>query len=128
MSEDQEQFRVLPSFEDACARLPIAALLPVKTLRATVKESTKYQQIAASIREVGLVEPPVVCRSGRGLYLILDGHLRIEILKDMGAAEVECLVATDDEAFTYNKRISRLSPVQEHHMVVRAISRGVSET
>ena len=28
--------------------------------------------------------------------------------------EVDCLVSTDDEAFTYNKRISRLSAVQEH--------------
>jgi hypothetical protein len=127
MSADQAQVAVLAGFEDTCATLPIIALLPVKTLRASVKESAKYEQIAASIREIGLVEPPVVCRSDGGRFLILDGHLRIEILRSMGVAEVECLVATDDEAFTYNKRISRLSPVQEHHMVVRAISRGVSE-
>src|SRR5690606_31516106 len=36
-------------------------------------------------------------------------------------------VSTDDEAFTYNKRISRLSPVQEHKMIRRAIERGVPE-
>lgn len=109
-------------FEAGCIRLPIATLLPVKALRSTVKMSAKYQQIAASIREIGLVEPPVVARSGGG-FLILDGHIRIEILKDLGEGEVECLVSTDDEAFTYNKRISRLSAVQEHAMIVRAIAR-----
>ena len=37
------------------------------------------------------------------------------------------VVSTDDEAFTYNKRISRLSSVQEHKMIRRAIERGVPE-
>ncbi|WP_243698669.1 plasmid partitioning protein RepB C-terminal domain-containing protein [Paracoccus alkanivorans] len=47
--------------------------------------------------------------------------------KDLGIEKVECLISTDDEAFTYNKRISRLSPVQEHKMILRAIERGVPE-
>ena len=58
-------------------------------------------------------------------YLLLDGHLRIEVLRDLGQTEVECLVSTDDEAFTYNKRISRLSPVQEQRMIAKAIERNV---
>ncbi|WP_281277671.1 plasmid partitioning protein RepB C-terminal domain-containing protein, partial [Thalassobius vesicularis] len=33
----------------------------------------------------------------------------------------------DDEAFTYNKRISRIAPIQEHRMILKAIERGVSE-
>ena len=41
--------------------------------------------------------------------------------------EVRCLIAKDDEAFTYNKRINRLATIQEHFMIVRAIERGVSE-
>jgi hypothetical protein len=40
---------------------------------------------------------------------------------------VFCLLATDDEAFTYDKRINRLAPIQEHIMIIRAIERGVSE-
>jgi len=36
-------------------------------------------------------------------------------------------MADDDEAFTYNKRISRLATIQEHYMIVRAIERGVPE-
>ncbi len=127
MTASKNPFGLLQSFEDKCVKLPITALLPVKSQHPTIKASTKYQQIAASIQEVGLVEPPVVSRSPDGLFLILDGHLRVEILKDLGRSEVECLVSTDDEAFTYNKRISRLSAIQEHAMVVRAIARGVPE-
>jgi hypothetical protein len=116
-------------FEDGCVLLPVNSILPVHALRKTVKASQKYRQIAASIKEVGLVEPPVVARDPKqpGVYLLLDGHLRIEILKEMGRNEVECLVSTDDEAFTYNKRVSRLAAVQEHKMILRAIERGVPE-
>ncbi len=120
---------VVHGFENDCVTLAVDALLPVRVLRATTKSSKKYQQITASVREVGLVEPPVVARdpANPDTFLLLDGHLRIEVLKDLGIETVECLVSTDDEAFTYNKRISRLSPVQEHKMILRAIERGVPE-
>lgn len=79
----------------------------------TAKSSRKYRQIAASITEIGLVEPPVVARhpEAADTWLLLDGHMRIEVLKDSGAHEVECLISTDDEAFTYNRQISRLAPI-----------------
>lgn len=120
---------VAHGFEDDCVTLAVDALLPVKVLRTATKSSKKYQQITASIREVGLVEPPVVARdpANPSTFLLLDGHVRIEVLKDLGIEQVECLVSTDDEAFTYNKRISRLSSVQEHKMIRRAIERGVPE-
>ena len=38
-----------------------------------------------------------------------------------------CLVATDDEAFTYNKRVNRLAIIQEHKMIMTAIAKGVPE-
>ena len=83
----------------------------MRILSDKVRRSSKYAQIAASIAEVGIIEPPIVTRHPveRGRYLLLDGHLRIEVLRDLGAADVCCLIATDDEAFTYNKRISRLA-------------------
>ena len=91
--------------------------------------SQKYGQIAASIREVGLIEPPVVARAAGqdGSFILLDGHVRLHVLKEMGETSVICLVATDDESFTYNKRISRLATIQEHKMILRAVERGVSE-
>ena len=118
---------VVQAFESEVILVPISAILPVKTLRATVKASHKYQQIVASIREIGLVEPPVVARDPQspGTYLLLDGHLRVEALKDLEQTKVECLVSTDDEAFTYNRRISRLAAVQQRNMILKAIERGV---
>lgn len=120
---------VMLGFESECVVLPVSAIPPTKQLRAGIKSSHKYRQIAASIREIGIIEPPAVARNPKepGTYLLLDGHLRVEVLKDMGVTEVECLVSTDDEAFTYNKRISRLAAVQEHRMIVRAVERGVPE-
>lgn len=119
----------LIAFETACVSVPISALLPVRPPRATVKASHKYQQIRASVIEIGLVEPPVISRiaGNPDSYLLLDGHLRVEILKDLGKTHVECLISTDDEAFTFNKRISRLSAVQEHAMILKAIARGVPD-
>lgn len=120
---------VLFGFENDCVTVSVGAILPVRALGKTVKSSRKYRQITASIREVGLVEPPVVARDPgqEGIFLLLDGHIRIEVLKDLGIEQVECLVSTDDEAFTYNKRISRLAPIQEHRMILKAIERGVPE-
>lgn len=121
--------KVQLGFENDCVTIPVADILPVRVLSKSIKSSRKYTQITASIREIGLVEPPVVARNGdaSGSWLLLDGHVRIEVLKDLGQEQVECLVSTDDEAFTYNKRISRITPIQEHRMILKAIERGVSE-
>jgi len=45
----------------------------------------------------------------------------------MGETEVVCLISTDDEAFTYNKRVNRIAIVQEHRMILKAVERGVPE-
>jgi ParB-like chromosome segregation protein Spo0J len=116
-------------FEEARLQIAIDQIVPLKIVSAAVKKTPKYAQIAASIREVGLVEPPVVTRDRGepGKYLLLDGHLRIDVLKEMGRNEVTCLISTDDEAYTYNKRVNRLAMIQEHRMIVKAVERGVPE-
>jgi ParB-like chromosome segregation protein Spo0J len=116
-------------FEETSVRIAIADIQPLRLVTSTIKKTPKYAQIAATIREVGIVEPPIVARdhSEPGKYLLLNGHLRIDILKDMGETDVVCLVSTDDEAFTYNKRINRIAVIQEHRMIRKAVERGVSE-
>jgi hypothetical protein len=118
---------VIQAFNSDTLIVAIDQILPVRAIGKTVKASNKYRQIASSIKEIGLVEPPAIWRDPQsaGSYLLLDGHLRIEALKDLGHTEVECLLSTDDEAFTYNKRISRLSPIQEQRMIAKAIERNV---
>jgi len=42
----------------------------------------KYQQILASVREVGIIEPLIVFPQDRKseMYILLDGHLRLAVL------------------------------------------------
>jgi ParB-like chromosome segregation protein Spo0J len=118
------------AFERQCVTVPVENLVPLKTMRPGTKDGKKYAQIVRSIRAIGIVEPPVVTPDpGKaGHYFLLDGHVRIEALKDLGIIEVECIVSTDDETYTYNKKVNRIVPVQEHRMIMRAMERGVSET
>ena len=109
--------------------LPLSDILPMRRVPDSTKQTARYKRIVASIDEVGIVEPLVVARRGKdeGPYMLVDGHLRHAALLDLGTSEAPCLIADDDEAFTYNKRVNRLATIQEHYMIVKAIERGVSE-
>ncbi|MEM1106848.1 MAG: plasmid partitioning protein RepB C-terminal domain-containing protein [Pseudomonadota bacterium] len=125
MSED-----VRLAFELGWQTIELDQILPRKIVSEKTLKAKVPQQIADSIREVGLVEPLVVYPVGSkktGQYTLIDGHLRLAILKAQGATEAICIVTKDDEAYTYNKRVNRLSSVQEHFMILRALENGVSE-
>jgi hypothetical protein len=96
-------------------------------MKDSQKTIPKYKTILASIKEIGLVEPLVVFpqKDAAGQYLLLEGHLRYFALKDLGETEVDCIIATDDESFTYNARVNRMNPIQEHKMIVKAVNHGV---
>jgi ParB-like chromosome segregation protein Spo0J len=109
--------------------LPISSILPTKKVVPGTIKSKRYRRIAASIPEVGIIEPLIVFPQANGStqYILLDGHVRLAILKEMGEETVTCLVSTDNEAFTYNHKVSPLSAIQEHFMIMEAIRQGVSE-
>lgn len=117
------------AFEETTVRIALTAIMPLREVTEAVRRSLKYGQIAASIAEVGIIEPPVVSRDAhdREQFHLLDGHLRLDILRERGEAEVVCLIGIDDEAFTYNRRISRMATIQEHRMILNAIKKGASE-
>lgn len=129
MSASKQTKPVKLAFETTSLRIQLDEIEFLRTVSPAIKRSIKYGQIEASIREVGIIEPPVVVRlPGKAeRYRLLDGHIRVEILRERGDNDVVCLVATDDEAITYNKRISRMATVQEHKMILKAIEKGVSE-
>jgi hypothetical protein len=129
MSPARQTSPVRLAFETSSLRIALAEILPLRQLTPAIIKSVKYAQIAASIAEVGIIEPPVVVRdkADQNLFHLLDGHIRIDILRSRGETEAVCLVATEDEAFTYNKRISRIAIIQEHRMILKAIEKGVPE-
>jgi ParB-like chromosome segregation protein Spo0J len=120
---------VLVGFDLETRVITLDALLPSKKVPDGAMSSRKYQQIKASIQEVGLIEPLSVTRPDifKDEYLLLDGHMRVLVLKELGETDAPCLIAKDDETYTYNNRINRLSTIQEHYMLRRAIDRGVSK-
>jgi hypothetical protein len=113
------------AFELRKQEVDVAKLLPTKI----IKEHTnirRFQTIVDSLPELGLIEPLMVYpqKSGES-WLVLDGHLRLLALKQLGWKTVEIIVASEDDRFTYNARVNRLPPIQAHKMIVKAVKNGV---
>nr|WP_218628320.1 MULTISPECIES: plasmid partitioning protein RepB C-terminal domain-containing protein [unclassified Variovorax] len=108
--------------------IALARILPSHKLPSGLLQTQKFKQICASIQAIGMIEPLSIAPVDRktGQHCLLDGHLRLEALRSLGHQEAPCLVATNDESYTYNNRVNRLSTVQEHLMIRRAVERGVS--
>ena len=66
--------------------------------------------------DLAFTEAILRSRTGR-----LASHVRHTILKTQGIATAKCLIATDDERFTYNHKANRLSTIQDHFMIIRAL-------
>ena len=109
--------------------IPLGDILPMRKTPKKAKGTVKYRQITSSIREVGLIEPLVVHpqKEKAGKFMLLDGNVRYEVLKDLKVQSVKCLVALDDEAYTYNHKVNRMTAIQEHFMIMKAVKSGVSE-
>jgi hypothetical protein len=107
--------------------LPITAIIPQRSFDEDQRLVLFYRQVDASIKEIGLIEPLVVFPSKPGEYLLLDGHVRFEVLKHQGAKTVTCILSTDDEAYTYNRRVNSIPPVAQHLMLLKALESGFTE-
>jgi ParB-like chromosome segregation protein Spo0J len=117
------------SFDPHLRTVELTKIVPLRVVTTNLRASQKYRAIASSMQEIGMVEPLVIHPhpNDTATYLLLDGHLRLDILRAQGATSARCLLANDDEAYTYNKRINPLSTIQEHRMIMKAIKDGVSE-
>ena len=119
----------LLGFDMETYQVPLEQLLPSKKVPEGIITTRKYKQIVSSIHEIGLIEPLSIIQPNpdKPEFLILDGNLRALALKELDILEAPCLLAKDDETYTYNHRINRLSTIQEHYMIRRAIDKGVSK-
>ncbi len=118
---------VKAAFELEGITVRLDKLLPTRTLPPKLKESPKFKSLRASIAEAGLVEPLSIYPAKGGKFLILDGHARAEALREAGLTEAPCLIATQDEGYTYNKKVSRIAPIQANRMILKALNAGVPE-
>lgn len=97
--------------------VPIITLRPLRERKVSKRE---YERILASIRAIGLIEPLVVYPDGES-FLILDGTQRYRALLELGVEIVPCIVGKRREAFTGNRMVNRVSPVQENRMIEKSL-------
>jgi hypothetical protein len=115
------------AFEKVEYTLPLTKIIPQRPIAPEYRQTTKYRLISSSIRAVGIIEALVVYPKSPDEYLLLDGHSRLDVLKELGVSEIRCTLATDDEAYTYNKNVNFISNVAQHFMILNALKNGVSE-
>jgi hypothetical protein len=113
---------VKPAFQPDIITVKTASIIPIKSIAPAFRKTDVYRRISASLDHVGLIEPLVVFSTQKGTYLLLDGHTRLDILTASGATTVKCLQSTDNESYTYNKRVNYIPPIAQHHMILRALA------
>ncbi len=118
---------VQAAFEKNIVVLPLNIIVTQKTITPAQRECDFYRHIRASLKDIGLVEPLVVYPRAPGEYLLLEGHVRLEILKSLGVTEAKCLLSTDDEAYTYNRHVNQIPPIAQHFMLLGALKNGLTE-
>ena len=93
----------LLGFELDTYQVPLEQLLPSKKVQDGIIGSRKYKQLVSSIQEIGLIEPLSVIQPdpAKPEFLLLDGHLRALALKTLGLDVAPCLLARDDESYSY---------------------------
>ena len=62
--------------------------------RKLEKTDEAYKRIKASIEEFGYVDPIIVNKNN---MTVIGGHQRLEILKELGYEEIECVIVNLDE-------------------------------
>ena len=83
---------VKSDFEQHIVVLPLNVIVPQKAITPDQRKGDFYKRLAASLKHIGLIEPLIVYPRGPGDYLLLDGHVRLEILKAMVMAEAKCVL------------------------------------
>ncbi|MCW0350411.1 ParB/RepB/Spo0J family partition protein [Pantoea ananatis] len=113
-------------FSENTLSLNISELLPTKKLLINYESSEKFLQIKCTLKSIGLIEPILVyIDSVTNEIKILDGHMRIEALKELGETKVECLVSTIYDTYTPNKKVNQVTIIQIQKMLKEAIKAGV---
>ena len=116
------------AFDFNAVTLPLTALRPIRQVKSGDSAFGKYRAILASIRQVGVIEPLIVYpeKGVPASYFLLDGHMRLKALQELKRTEAVCLISKDNDVLTYNTKVNRLSVIQEHAMIRRALDLGVT--
>lgn len=103
--------------ESQALDIPVIRLRPLRERKISQRE---YGRILASVKAIGLLEPLLVYPEGAD-FVILDGVQRYRVLLEMGIEIVPCILGKRREAFTGNRMVNRVSPVQENRMIEKSL-------
>lgn len=112
----------------------------IEVINPRERNGRVFDEIVTNIKTIGLKKPilvtPRATASGVEKYLLVCGEGRLKAFRSLGETTIPALVVSvsDEDAFimsltesyTYNNRVNRLSTIQEHFMIRRAVERGVS--
>ncbi|MFH1109763.1 MAG: ParB N-terminal domain-containing protein [Planctomycetota bacterium] len=97
--------------------IPIIRLRPLRERKVRQRD---FDRILSSIKAIGLIEPLVVFPEGED-FVITDGAQRYRALLELGVEIVPCIVGRQREAFTGNRMVNRVSPLQEKRMIEKSL-------
>jgi ParB/RepB/Spo0J family partition protein len=89
------------------------------------------QELAESIRAVGLQMPVIVQPRADGRYLLLQGGRRFRACKQLGMTEIKALFVAKKDAYAQmveNLQRDDLTPMEIAHFVGGELSRGAKQT
>ena len=91
------------------AELPIDLVLPNSRQPRTVFDEDALAELVFSIREIGLLQPVVVRRSGDGTYELIAGERRLRASREAGLAAIPAIIRdTDDDAMLRDALLENL--------------------
>ncbi len=99
--------------------VPIDSILPNPRQPRTVFDETALNELIASIKEIGILQPPVVRQTSAGKYELVMGERRLRAAKAAGLKSIPVIIRqTPDnellrEALIENIHRSQLNPLEE---------------
>jgi len=100
--------------------VPLERIIPLHTRAAPTRG---YRKLKSSIQAVGLIEPLCVYPEG-DKFILLDGYLRYRVCQELDLDTVPCLILPTKEAYTCNRMVNHISPVQENRMISQSLTQG----
>ncbi|ULA65425.1 MAG: putative chromosome-partitioning protein ParB [Nitrospira sp.] len=118
-----------PSNAADVQRIKIDAIVPNRYQPRQIFHPTELAELAASIKESGLLQPILVRRKGDGIFELISGERRWRASKEAGLDTIQAVVrnCTDQEAILFalveNLQREDLNPME----TARAYSRMMNE-
>jgi RepB plasmid partitioning protein len=122
-----KQVPAVVNFRREVVELPLRYLVALKAPKPSVIDSCRYRRIRASLEHNSLVAPLTVLPQAKNRYLVVDGNLRLNVLKDLMITKARCTTILEEESYAYSRRVTVLSPIAEYVMILEALRNGVTE-